>query len=101
MKSNGHAKVAGLVGSGAVSCGAALVLLFKLVTPQAIGGLGTPELLGVLSLLVMPVAALWALKRATPQSLPEATPKPQTPAAISSREPVSRQPAAAPLRKAA
>lgn len=49
--------------SAALSVGAAVMLVFKLVTPQAIAALGTPELVGLLMLLAMPMAGVWARRR--------------------------------------
>ncbi|MCC6320734.1 MAG: hypothetical protein IT438_04775 [Phycisphaerales bacterium] len=54
---------AGMLISAALSVGAAVMLVFKLVTPQAIAALGTPELVGLLMLLAMPMAGVWARRR--------------------------------------
>lgn len=58
----GRARAWGMVSAGAVSAGAALLLGFKLITPDTIGSLATAELLGLLALLVLPVGAACAVR---------------------------------------
>lgn len=60
---HGGAKAAGMVVSGVLSAGAALVLVCKVVTPRAIGAVGTVELVGLLLLLGLPVACAWAYRK--------------------------------------
>ena len=55
VSSRRRVRCVGVVGACAVSLAAGLGLVFRLVTPQSIAILGTPELLGLLALLVMPV----------------------------------------------
>lgn len=61
----------GVVGACAVSLAAGVGLVFRLVTPQSIAALGTPELLGMLALLVLPVCVL-AAARVQRREQPEA-----------------------------
>lgn len=63
LSSQSKVRWAGVVICGAVSVGAALLLVFNLVTPQAIVGLQTTELVGLLALLVLPAAGFAALRR--------------------------------------
>ena len=63
MRSIGGWRAAGLAVCGVVSTGAGLLLVFTLVTPQAIAGLGTAELVGLLALLAMPALGAWAYGR--------------------------------------
>jgi hypothetical protein len=53
-------RLTALIAAAWFSGAAALLLVFRLVTPQAIVGLETAELLGLLGLLVLPVVAVWA-----------------------------------------
>lgn len=46
---------AGVMLACATSAFAGLALIFKLVTPESVGELGTPHLLGLVGLLVLPV----------------------------------------------
>lgn len=68
LSGSANGRAAGLIGAGAVSACAALVLVFELVTPESIAGVGTLELIGLLSLLVMPVAVFAAHRRSARQS---------------------------------
>ncbi len=52
----------GVLGACAVSLAAGVGLVFRLVTPQSITSLGTPELLGMLALLVLPVCVFAAMR---------------------------------------
>jgi len=62
VSSRRRVRCAGVVGARAVSLAAGLGLVLKLVTPQSIAVLGTPELLGMLALLVLPVCVVAALR---------------------------------------
>ena len=63
--------VVGAVGAGSVLAG--LVLAFRLVTPDQVGGLSTLELLGLVGLLLLPVLTLWMgalARKASAQAAP-------------------------------
>ncbi|GEM_PF-2364991 len=68
LSSQSKVRWAGVVICGATSVGAALLLVFNLITPRAIVGLQTTELVGLLALLVLPAAGFAALKRVSQQA---------------------------------
>ncbi|MFN7021874.1 MAG: hypothetical protein ACK4WH_11175 [Phycisphaerales bacterium] len=61
-------KVIGLAACSLLSAGAGLLLVFKLVTPQAISALTTVELAGLLLLLALPAAVIWACRRSAAEA---------------------------------
>lgn len=61
-------KVVGLAACSLLSAGAGLLLVFKLVTPQAISALATVELAGLLLLLALPAAVVWACRRSAAEA---------------------------------
>lgn len=52
-----------LIIASIISVALGLALVFVLVTPQRVGQLRTPELLGVLALLILPGVTVWSLRR--------------------------------------
>jgi hypothetical protein len=56
---SGRTLLAGAVGFACMCGGAGLA--FKLITPEAVGRLSTVELLGLLALLLLPMALWWTL----------------------------------------
>jgi hypothetical protein len=62
VSSRGRVRLVGVAAACGVSVFAGLGLVFKLVTPESIPHLRTPELLGLLALLVMPMLVLAAVR---------------------------------------
>lgn len=58
-----RARRAGFVAALAFSALMGLALMFVLVTPQRVGMVRTPELAGMLGLLLLPVATAWVVGR--------------------------------------
>lgn len=65
--SRGTARLIGIGMSCAASVAVGLGLVFKLVTPDSVAHLGTPELVGLLGLLVLPLGVLLLVRAHWPR----------------------------------